>query len=214
MNRIIGIVAVFLCCLVVFIGCLSVEFKPPLEIQHEALYNASWTQNENVIKKAVIGDRIAVSAFADASKVPDGTGVFVRIFCKNPQFDRLLDDTGGLITEIRTSVKQSRVNAEFLLMDFPELSDQIEYVVPRYSFKITADNGYEIAESPQLSVYAMIKTQLVDADTGRVLYNRPYLVQKPSGEIVTRGKSDNNGFVEVRWLGFGQYYINAVDTGL
>lgn len=79
------------------------------------------------------------------------------------------------------------------------------YTLPEYAFTIEAD-GVESEESKQLDVMGWIRTQFKNKRTGEIMANRGYVIYLIDGSSIN-GKTDENGFVNLKNLKKGDYFI-------
>ena len=83
------------------------------------------------------------------------------------------------------------------------------YTLPEYAFTVECD-GAESEESGQLDVMGWIKTQFKDEITGEILTNKKYIIYLLDGSIIS-GKTNSNGYIELKDLKQGEYFIEFRD---
>ena len=79
------------------------------------------------------------------------------------------------------------------------------YTLPEYAFVVEC-GGATSGESGVLEVRGWIRTQFKDKRTGQLLSNRKYIIYLFDGSTI-KGITDENGYIEVKDLKFGQYII-------
>ena len=79
------------------------------------------------------------------------------------------------------------------------------YTLPEYAFVVECA-GATSGESGVLEVRGWIRTQFKDKRTGQLLSNRKYIIYLFDGSTI-KGITDENGYIEVKDLKFGQYII-------
>ena len=77
--------------------------------------------------------------------------------------------------------------------------------MPEYVFTVEC-GGVKSGKSPLLEVMCWIRTAFRNNKTGKPLVNRKYRIYLYDGTIIT-GKTDNNGYVDIKTLKQGQYFI-------
>ena len=93
--------------------------------------------------------------------------------------------------------------------DSKQEQEEKGYTLPEYAFTVECD-GVESEESGQLDVLGWIKTQFKDKKTGKPIANRKYTVYLLDGSTI-KGSTAENGFVDLKELEYGEYFIDFED---
>ena len=83
------------------------------------------------------------------------------------------------------------------------------YTLPEYAFTIECDEE-KSTESRQLDVMGWIRTKFTDKRTRKPLANKKYTVYLLDGSTI-KDSTDENGFVDLKELKYGEYFIDFED---
>ena len=144
---------------------------------------------------------------ADTSGIADGTSVEINIVEKDD------DGNDDDVATISGTVKSGKIECKWKVIytaDEDDSNSQQEmkekgYTLPEYAFTVEAD-GVESEESEQLDVMGWIRTQFKNKRTGEIMANRGYVIYLIDGSRIN-GKTDENGFVNLKNLKKGDYFI-------
>ena len=121
------------------------------------------------------------------------------------------------VAELNTTVQDGKIRCKWKVIyiednDDTDRQQELEekgYTLPEYAFTAECD-GVESEESGQLDVRGWIKAQFRDEKTGRVLSKKNYVVCLLDGSTI-KGTSDENGYIELKELKQGKYFIEFKD---
>ena len=121
------------------------------------------------------------------------------------------------VTELSASVQDGKIRRKWKVIytednDDTDSQQELEekgYTLPEYAFTVECD-GAESEGSGQLDVRGWIKAQFRDKKTGRVLSKKNYVVYLLDGSTI-KGTSDENGYIELKELKQGKYFIEFKD---
>ena len=128
-----------------------------------------------------------------------------------------LHGNDDFVTELNTSVQDGKIRCKWKVIytednDDTDSQQELEekgYTLPEYAFTVECD-GTKSEESGQLDVRGWIKAQFRDKKTGRVLSKKNYVVYLLDGSTI-KGTSDENGYIELKELKQGKYFIEFKD---
>ena len=172
--------------------------------------NPHWENADGqTITKALVGD--VVTLCIDTHNIGDGTVATIKIVEKDA------DGNDDEIESPNTKVQNGKIKCKWKVVymednDDTESQQEMEekgYTLPEYAFTIECD-GEKSEESGQLDVMGWIKTQFKDKKTGKPLANKKYTVYLLDGSTI-KGSTDENGFVDLKELKYGEYFIDFED---
>ena len=172
--------------------------------------NPRWEdENGKAISKALVGDEVFLCA--DVTDIADGATATIKVIEKDD------DGNDDFITELSTSVNDGKICCDWKVIyteDNDDTDSQKElqekgYTLPEYAFTVKCE-GTESEESGQLDVMGWIKTQFKDEITGEILTNKKYIIYLLDGSIIS-GKTNSNGYIELKDLKQGEYFIEFRD---
>ena len=148
---------------------------------------------------------------ADVRDIADGTTAKIKIVEKDD------DGNDDDLTVLTDEVQDGKIRCDWKVIytednDDNESQQEMEekgYTLPEYAFTIECD-GEKSGESGQLDVMGWIKTQFKDKKTGKPLANKKYTVYLLDGSTI-KGSTDENGFVDLKELKYGEYFIDFED---
>ena len=160
---------------------------------------------EQQVSKALIGDTVLLCA--EVRNIPDGTDAVIRI---TEQDD---DGTNDAVAVLTAAVSNGSILCAWDVVYTADNDDSSSvqelqekgYTVPEYVFTVEC-GGVKSGKSPLLEVMCWIRTAFRNNKTGKPLVNRKYRIYLYDGTIIT-GKTDNNGYVDIKTLKQGQYFI-------
>ena len=155
--------------------------------------------------KKILGDTVLLCA--EVRNIPDGTDAVIRI---TEQDD---DGTNDAVAVLTAAVSNGRILCAWDVVYTADNDDSSSaqelqekgYTVPEYVFTVEC-GGVKSGKSPLLEVMCWIRTAFRNNKTGKPLVNRKYRIYLYDGTIIT-GKTDNNGYVDIKTLKQGQYFI-------
>lgn len=158
-----------------------------------------WIQDENSIKKkplkkVMVGQEIYIYC-------PINTKIF-----KNEATAKItitIDKRGEkeVFEEIETIVKNERIFQKYKIRDSELFYENKKYIIPKISFKITIDDEVS-KKSEDLEIYGFIKHKMNKP-------NSSFLIYRADGQTI-KGKTDKNGFIDLKWLPLGQYSFGII----
>ena len=148
---------------------------------------------------------------ADVRDIADGTTAKSKIVEKDD------DGNDDDLTVLTDEVQGGKIRCDWKVIytednDDNESQQEMEekgYTLPEDAFTVECD-GEKSAESGQLDVMGWIKTQFKDKKTGKPLANRKYTVYLLDGSTI-KGSTAENGFVDLKELKYGEYFIDFED---
>ena len=176
-----------------------------VETEQQAITQLLWKKDTSAISKALIGDTVLLCA--EVRNIPDGTDAVIRI---TEQDD---DGTNDAVAVLTAAVSNGRILCAWDVVYTADNDDSSSaqelqekgYTVPEYVFTVEC-GGVKSGKSPLLEVMCWIRTAFRNNKTGKPLVNRKYRIYLYDGTIIT-GKTDNNGYVDIKTLKQGQYFI-------
>ena len=144
---------------------------------------------------------------AETSGIADGTSVKIKIVEKDD------DGNDDDVATISGTVKSGKIECKWKVIytaDEDDSNSQKEkeekgYTLPEYAFIVECD-GIVSEESGKLDVMGWIRTQFKNKRTGEIMANRGYVIYLIDGSRIN-GKTDENGFVNLKNLKKGDYFI-------
>ena len=144
---------------------------------------------------------------AETSGISDGTSVKIKIVEKDD------DGNDDDVATISGTVKGGKIECKWKVIytaDDDDSNSQKEkeekgYTLPEYAFIVECD-GIVSEESGKLDVMGWIRTQFKNKRTGEIMANRGYVIYLIDGSRIN-GKTDENGFVNLKNLKKGDYFI-------
>ena len=175
------------------------------DTEQQAITQLLWKKDTSAISKALIGDTVLLCA--EVRNIPDGTDAVIRI---TEQDD---DGTNDAVAVLTAAVSNGRILCAWDVVYTADNDDSSSaqelqekgYTVPEYVFTVEC-GGVKSGKSPLLEVMCWIRTAFRNNKTGKPLVNRKYRIYLYDGTIIT-GKTDNNGYVDIKTLKQGQYFI-------
>ena len=148
---------------------------------------------------------------ADTENISDGTSAKIKIVEKDD------DGNDDFVADLSATVQEGKIRRKWKVIyteDNDDTDSQKEmeekgYTLPEYAFTVECD-GAESEESGQLDVMGWIKTQFKDEITGEILTNKKYIIYLLDGSIIS-GKTNSNGYIELKDLKQGEYFIEFRD---
>ena len=148
---------------------------------------------------------------ADVRDIAEGASVTIKIVEKGD------DGNDDDLTVLTDEVQDGKIRCDWKVIytednDDNESQQEMEekgYTLPEYAFTIECD-GEKSTESGQLDVMRWIKTQFKDKKTGKPIANRKYTVYLLDGSTI-KGSTAENGFVDLKELKYGEYFIDFED---
>ena len=175
-----------------------------------SITNPRWEdENGRTLTKALVGDEVFLCA--DVTDIADGATAKINIVEKDD------DGNDDFVAELSTSVNDGKICCDWKVIyteDNDDTDSQKElqekgYTLPEYAFTVKCE-GTESEESGQLDVMGWIKTQFKDEITGEILTNKKYIIYLLDGSIIS-GKTNSNGYIELKDLKQGEYFIEFRD---
>ena len=175
------------------------------DTEQQAITQLLWKKDTAEVSKALIGDTVLLCA--EVRNIPDGTDAVIRI---TEQDD---DGTNDAVAVLTAAVSNGRILCAWDVVYTADNDDSNSvqelqekgYTVPEYVFTVEC-GGVKSGKSPLLEVMGWIRTAFRNNKTGKPLVNRKYRIYLYDGTIIT-GKTDNNGYVDIKTLKQGQYFI-------
>ena len=170
------------------------------------ILNPQWKNaNGEIITKALVDDEVLICA--ETSGISDGTSVKIKIVEKDD------DGNDDDVATISGTVKGGKIECKWKVIytaDDDDSNSQKEkeekgYTLPEYAFIVECD-GIVSEESGKLDVMGWIRTQFKNKRTGEIMANRGYVIYLIDGSRIN-GKTDENGFVNLKNLKKGDYFI-------
>ena len=176
-----------------------------VETEQQAITQLLWKKDTAAVNKALVGDTVQLCA--EVRNIPDGTDAVVRI---TEQDDDGANDAVAVLT---ATVRNGSILCAWDVVYTADNDDSSSaqelqekgYTVPEYVFTVEC-GGVKSGKSPLLEVMCWIRTAFRNNKTGKPLVNRKYRIYLYDGTIIT-GKTDNNGYVDIKTLKQGQYFI-------
>ena len=171
----------------------------------KSIHNPVWKKNGKQISKALVGDEVTLCA--DTHNIADGTAATIKIVEKDA------DGNDDDVTILSAKVQNNKIECAWKVVytaddddaDSEQEKKEKGYTLPEYAFTVECD-GEKSAESGQLDVRGWIKTKFTDKRTGKPLANKKYTVYLLDGSTI-KGSTDENGFVDLKELKYGEYFI-------
>ena len=175
------------------------------DTEQPAITQLLWKKDTAAVNKALVGDTVQLCA--EVRNIPDGTDAVVRI---TEQDDDGANDAVAVLT---ATVRNGSILCAWDVVYTADNDDSSSaqelqekgYTVPEYVFTVEC-GGVKSGKSPLLEVMCWIRTAFRNNKTGKPLVNRKYRIYLYDGTIIT-GKTDNNGYVDIKTLKQGQYFI-------
>ena len=175
------------------------------DTEQPAITQLLWKKDTSAISKALIGDTVLLCA--EVRNIPDGTDAVIRIAEQDD------DGTNDAVAVLTAAVSNGRILCAWDVVYTADNDDSSSvqelqekgYTVPEYVFTVEC-GGVKSGKSPLLEVMGWIRTAFRNNKTGKPLVNRKYRIYLYDGTIIT-GKTDNNGYVDIKTLKQGQYFI-------
>ena len=170
------------------------------------ILNPQWKNSDGeTINKVLVDDEVLICA--DTSGIADGTSVKIKIVEKDD------DGNDDDVATISGTVKGGKIECKWKVIytaDDDDSNSQKEkeekgYTLPEYAFIVECD-GIVSEESGKLDVMGWIRTQFKNKRTGEIMANRGYVIYLIDGSRIN-GKTDENGFVNLKNLKKGDYFI-------
>ena len=172
--------------------------------------NPHWENADGqTITKALVGDEVYLCA--DVRDIADGTTAKIKIVEKDD------DGNDDDVATLKATVQNNTIECTWKVVytaddddaDSKQEQEEKGYTLPEYAFTVECD-GVESEESGQLDVMGWIKTQFKDKKTGKPIANRKYTVYLLDGSTI-KDSTDENGFVDLEELKYGEYFIDFED---
>ena len=175
------------------------------------ILNPQWkNSNGETINKALVDDEVLICA--DTSGIADGTSVKIKIVEKDD--DGNDDDVATISGTVKSGKIECKWNVIYTADDDDSNSQQEMkekgYTLPEYAFTIKC-NGIVSEESGQLDVMGWIRTQFVNHYNKKTLSNMNYEIKAYKGRSI-KGRTDENGFINLTDLKFSKYSIRFEDN--
>ena len=176
------------------------------EEKNPSITNPHWEdENGKTLTKALVGDEVFLCA--DVTDIADGATAKINIVEKDD------DGNDDFVAELSTSVQEGKIRRKWKVIytedtDDTESQKEMEekgYTLPEYAFTVECD-GIVSEESGKLDVMGWIRTQFKNKRTGEIMANRGYVIYLIDGSRIN-GKTDENGFVNLKNLKKGDYFI-------
>lgn len=158
-----------------------------------------WIQDETSIKKkalkkVMVGQEIYIYC-------PINTKIFKNE--ATAKITIMIDKRGEkeVFEEIEAIVKDEKIFHKYKIRDSELFYANKKYIIPKLSFKITIDET-ESKKSEDLEIYGFIKHKMNEP-------NSNFLIYRADGQTI-KGKTDKNGFIDLKWLPFGQYSFGII----
>ena len=172
--------------------------------------NPRWENADNqTITKALVGDEVFLCA--DTENISDGTSAKIKVIEKDD------DGNDDFVTELSAAIQDGKIRRKWKVVytednDDTDSQKELEekgYTLPEYAFTVESI-GVNSEESGQLDVMGWIKTQFKDEITGEILTNKKYIIYLLDGSTIS-GKTNSNGYIELKDLKQGEYFIEFRD---
>ena len=175
----------------------------------KSISGLAWKKDGEPITKALVGDEVTLCA--DTHNIADGTSATIKIVEKDA------DGNDDDIVTLSAKVQNKKIECTWKVVytaddddaDSKQEQEEKGYTLPEYAFTVECD-GEKSTESGQLDVMGWIKTQFKDKKTGNPIANKKYTVYLLDGSII-KGSTDENGFVDLKELKYGEYFIDFED---
>ena len=149
--------------------------------------------------------------YADTQNIADGASATIKIVEKDA------DGNDDDVATLKAAVQNNTIECAWKVVytadnddaDSKQEQEEKGYTLPEYAFTVECD-GVESEESGQLDVLGWIKTQFKDKKTGKPIANRKYTVYLLDGSTI-KDSTDENGFVDLKELKYGEYFIDFED---
>ena len=174
--------------------------------RNPSVSNPHWEdENGKAITKALVGDEVYLCA--DVTNIADGATAKIKVIEKDD------DGNDDFVAELSTSVQEGKIRRKWKVIytedtDDTESQKEMEekgYTLLEYAFTVECD-GIVSEESGKLDVMGWIRTQFKNKRTGEIMANRGYVIYLIDGSRIN-GKTDENGFVNLKNLKKGDYFI-------
>ena len=174
--------------------------------KNPTITNPHWEDADGqTITKALVGDEVYLCA--DVTDIDDGATATIRIVEKDD------DGNDDDLTVLTDKVQDGKIRCDWKVVymednDDTESQKEMEekgYTLPEYAFTVECD-GIVSEESGKLDVMGWIRTQFKNKRTGEIMANRGYVIYLIDGSRIN-GKTDENGFVNLKNLKKGDYFI-------
>lgn len=148
---------------------------------------------------------------ADVRNIPDGTDAKIKVV------EKFADGHDGDIVAFDATVNGGKIECAWKVVyaedddadnDSEQESADEVYYFPKYAFAVEC-GGATSKESSNLKVMGWISTQLVNKEDVP-LANMKYIIYLLDGSAI-RGKTDGDGYVRLKNLRHGKYFISIAD---
>lgn len=175
------------------------------DAEQQAITQLLWKKDTAEVSKALIGDTVLLCA--EVRNIPDGTDAIIRIAEQDD------DGNNDAVAVLTAAVSNGIILCAWDVVYTADNDDSSSvqelqekgYTVPEYVFTVEC-GSVKSGKSPLLEVMCWIRTAFRNNKTGKPLVNRKYRIYLYDGTIIT-GKTDNNGYVDIKTLKQGQYFI-------
>ena len=148
---------------------------------------------------------------ADVRDIADGTTAKIKIVEKDD------DGNDDDVATLKATVQNNTIECTWKVVytaddddaDSQQEMEEKGYTLPEYAFTIACGGG-KSAESGQLDVRGWIRTKFTDKRTRKPLANKKYTVYLLDGSTI-KGSTAENGFVDLKELKYGEYFIDFED---
>ena len=191
-------------------GSRAEENPSERQEKNPAITNPRWENADGkVITKALVGDEVTLCA--DTHNIADGTSATIKIVEKDA------DGNDDDVATLNAAVQNNTIECAWKVVytaddDDADSKKELEekgYTLPEYAFTVEC-GGEKSAESGQLDVRGWIRTKFTDKRTRKPLANKKYTVYLLDGSTI-KGSTDENGFVDLKELKYGEYFIDFED---
>ena len=191
-------------------GSRAEENPSERQEKNPAITNLHWGDADgNTITKALVGDEVYLCA--EVTDIDDGATAKIKIVEKDD------DGNDDEVESPNTKIQNGKIKCKWKVVymednDDTESQQEMEekgYTLPEYAFTVECD-GVESEESGQLDVRGWIRTKFTDKRTRKPLANKKYTVYLLDGSTI-KGSTDENGFVDLKELKYGEYFIDFED---
>ena len=191
-------------------GSRAEENPSERQEKNPAITNLHWGDADgNTITKALVGDEVYLCA--EVTDIDDGATAKIKIVEKDD------DGNDDEVESPNTKIQNGKIKCKWKVVymednDDTESQQEMEekgYTLPEYAFTVECD-GVESEESGQLDVRGWIRTKFTDKRTRKPLANKKYTVYLLDGSTI-KGSTAENGFVDLKELKYGEYFIDFED---
>ena len=173
------------------------EGMPKTARREKSITRLRW-KNADVrqTKKAHVGDDVFLCA--DVRNIPDGTDAKIKVV------EKFADGHDEDIVALDATVNGGKIECAWKVV---YAEDEV-YYFPKYAFAVEC-GGATSKESSNLKCMGWISTQLVNKEDVP-LANMKYIIYLLDGSAI-RGKTDGDGYVRLKNLRHGKYFISIAD---